>query len=170
MSAAQIAPTASRKSAERNPGASREGGGVVATINAGPASHRVLVVDDHDDTRDVFTVMLEAGGCTVFATRHAHAAYAALRNGLRPCVVLLDLHMPDIDGWAFLDGMRREPEWWAVPVVLVSGDPDQKPVAWRRGCEFLLKPIERQTCVAVVNQQCTLHRPDTARPRRRTSV
>src|SRR6476619_2203279 len=112
MSAAQIAPTPSdvEGTAETSQPNAKRGlpgkeGGVAATINAGPASHRVLVVDDHDDTRDVFTVMLEAGGCTVFATRHAHAAYEVLRNGLRPCVVLLDLHMPDIDGWAFLDGM-----------------------------------------------------------------
>jgi hypothetical protein len=54
---------------------------VAETPKSEPACHQVLVVDDHDDTRDVFTAMLEAQGFDVTPTWNAYAAYQELRRG-----------------------------------------------------------------------------------------
>ena len=82
-----------------------------------------------------------------------------MRDGFRPCVVLLDLHMPELDGWAFLDRMRDEPHLADVPVAIVSGDANQRAAAATAGCDFLLKPVRPAQLVAAVGKHCIRHRP-----------
>jgi CheY-like chemotaxis protein len=84
--------------------------------------HHVLVVDDHDDIRDAMALVLELEGCAVAPSCGVEDAFRRVQQGFRPCVVLLDLHMPDLDGWAFLKRTRHEPNLADVPVVIVSGD------------------------------------------------
>jgi CheY-like chemotaxis protein len=126
-------------------------------MNTGVTCHQVLVIDDHDDTRDVFKAMLQAAGFDVSATWSAYAAYQEMRRGFCPCVALIDLHMPGMDGFAFLDRIRIEPHLATVPVVFVSGDADEEAEARRRGCDFLLKPIERRDFIAAVDRHCHRH-------------
>jgi DNA-binding NtrC family response regulator len=57
-----------------------------------PLSHQVLLVDDHDDLRDAVTVMQEVEGFAVAPACGVEDAYRRMRDGFRPCVVLLDLH------------------------------------------------------------------------------
>ena len=135
-------------------------------MHTAPACHHVLVVDDHDDTRDVFKAMLQAEGFDVAATWSAYAAYQEMRRGFSPCVALVDLHMPGMDGWAFLERIRIEPHLATLPVVFISGDPDEEAEARRRGCAFLLKPIERRDFIAVVDRYCHRHPAGAAAVRR----
>jgi CheY-like chemotaxis protein len=122
------------------------------------ATHQVLVVDDEDDVRQAIAVTLEFEGFGVAEASGVEDAYRQIREGFRPCVVLLDLHMPDADGWVFLDRMRSEPGLIDVPVVVVSGKVDQQGRAVARGCDFLVKPIGAQTVIAAVECHCWHHR------------
>ncbi len=78
-----------------------------------------LVVEDEPDSHEVITRMLESEG---WSTRHAmngREALEELKKG-RPSVILLDLMMPEMDGFQFLDEMHRHAEWKDVPVIVVT--------------------------------------------------
>jgi CheY-like chemotaxis protein len=124
-------------------------------------SHSVLVVDDHDDSREALAVLLRADGFDVREAVCANEALAQLRDGLRPCVVLLDLRMPDMDGWALWELIRADSDQTVarIPVAFVSGDHEQRERARRAGVrEFLAKPVEPDDLVVAVARYCARQR------------
>jgi len=80
---------------------------------------RVLVVDDDRAVRVALRRTLEAEGCAVREAEHGRAALQRMEEAL-PDLVLLDLMMPEMDGFAFLDALRQHEAWRAVPVVVVT--------------------------------------------------
>lgn len=86
------------------------------------ADVRVLVVDDAAIVRDRITELLsEAGGLTVVGAARDGNEALALATSLKPDVVLLDLHLPDISGFVVLRELRRgHPD---LPVVVFTTDP-----------------------------------------------
>jgi two-component system sensor histidine kinase/response regulator len=122
-----------------------------------PHGHQILVVDDTDDTREGFAAILRGSGFTVVTAWSAEDALRQFREGFRPCIALLDLRMPGMDGWALWDRMQEEPDSAIarVPVVIVSGDIEQHERARTAGVrEFLRKPVEPAQLVAVVERYC----------------
>ena len=79
----------------------------------------VLVVDDDADTRDRLRVVLERNGWTVREAGNGIEALDRVREAC-PRVVLLDLTMPVMDGFSFLERLREEPGCSEVPVVVLS--------------------------------------------------
>jgi DNA-binding response OmpR family regulator len=122
--------------------------------------HQVLIVDDHDDIRDAMALVLELEGDAVARSSGVDDAYRQLHQGFRPCVVLLDLHMPDLDGWVFLERMRHEACLDDVPVVVVSGDASERPAVIAAGHDFIMKPFAAATLVTAIGKHCRRHRED----------
>ncbi|MCS6851997.1 MAG: response regulator [Gemmataceae bacterium] len=79
----------------------------------------VLVVDDDPSLREVCRRQLQSQGWTVLEAEHGQAALAAMRQN-RPAIILLDLMMPVMDGFEFLQELRQHPEWRTVPVIVVT--------------------------------------------------
>ena len=133
--------------------------GVMAEANA--HWHEVLVVEDEGDIRDAISHLLDF---QAFVTRSANDgghALAQLRDGYRPCIILLDLTMPGMDGPAFcreqqaLDGCRD------IPVVVVSGRDDAKEISHAVGAaDFLQKPVRVTTLLDAVDRHCRQSRRD----------
>jgi CheY-like chemotaxis protein len=88
---------------------------------------RVLVVDDDEGVRAMLGAALEDAGYQVAAAADGEAALGAVENE-PPDVILLDLMLPNVSGWDFLDAYRRSPGPHA-PVVLISA---LKPAALQR--------------------------------------
>ena len=82
---------------------------------AGP----VLVVEDDDDTREAVHRALAHGGWQVAEANNGRVALQRLAE-VKPAAVLLDLTMPEMDGFEFLDEMRKNAEWADVPVVVLT--------------------------------------------------
>ncbi len=80
---------------------------------------RVLVVDDHEDIRNTLTVALDDEGYEVRAAANGQEALKVL-DEWTPCVILLDLMMPVMDGWAFRAEQLRRQDGHAAPVVILS--------------------------------------------------
>jgi CheY-like chemotaxis protein len=86
------------------------------------SAHRVLVVDDDPDQRDVLAMLLETEGYSVEAAASGYGALSRLEQGLDPCVIILDLMMDGMDGFEFRERQTSEPDprIAAIPVVLFS--------------------------------------------------
>lgn len=83
----------------------------------------ILVVEDHDVTREVLSVLLRRRGHDARAVRSGHAAINFLRI-LRPRLVVLDLCMPDMNGLQVLRLLRSDPAHARTPVVVFTADED----------------------------------------------
>ena len=77
---------------------------------------RVLIVDDHPSFRACARALLEADGFSVIGEAEDGASALSAIGDLRPDVVLLDIQLPDMDGFAVLERLSSD----APPVVLVS--------------------------------------------------
>lgn len=118
-----------------------------------PTVRPVMLVEDDLDIRGMITMLLELEGYRVLATSDGHDALRMLREGERPCVILLDLMMPLMNGWQFRDEQTRDPALAEIPVVVISGD--------GRGAEksesihaagYLKKPIDLETLLATIER------------------
>lgn len=114
----------------------------------------VVVVEDDADIRDTFQQLLEMEGYTVRTASNGKEGLAVIREEKHPCMVILDLMMPIMNGWEFLKEQKADPELASIPVVVVTA-------AGRRDVEInlpakavLKKPIELDTLVGVVKQYC----------------
>jgi CheY-like chemotaxis protein len=79
----------------------------------------VLVVDDDAEVRQLFQRMLEPEGYTVVEAANGRIALERLRD-VSPSVVLLDLMMPEMDGFEFVAEFRGHEAWRAIPIVVVT--------------------------------------------------
>jgi two-component system, chemotaxis family, chemotaxis protein CheY len=117
--------------------------------------HPVLVVEDEPDIRDLMVAVLESEGYAVRAAAHGAEALAQLQVGVPPCVILLDLMMPVMDGWTFCREKQKHPAFAGIPVVVVSAVSKQDP---RNPCAgavvHLPKPIEIGALLAAVERLC----------------
>jgi CheY-like chemotaxis protein len=118
-----------------------------ATTDARPRT--VLVVDDDPDVRATLGETLAADGWTVLTACHGAEALARLRGehghgdasvGL-PGLVVLDLMMPVMDGWAFLRERNRDPTLRAIPVIVISGQLDVGARLAAAHATYLEKPV-----------------------------
>ena len=114
----------------------------------------VLVVDDDTNLRDLIDTLLRRAGYRVLTA--ADAATAQVR--IRTCatdLVIMDLALPGMDGFTFLDQLKRDPATQALPVLIVSAHSD---IEWQaRSAElgaagFVSKPFHVSDLVAAVER------------------
>ena len=79
----------------------------------------VLVVDDDPDLRELMSVQLKRDGWEVTTAPDGKAGLAAVAEH-KPRLILLDLMMPEMDGFGFLRMLRSRPEWYDIPVVVLT--------------------------------------------------
>ncbi len=80
---------------------------------------RVLVIDDDAGNRERLRGMLARNGFAVETAENGLAGLAAVRRAT-PSLILLDLMMPQMDGFGFLDALRAEPQFQPIPVVVIT--------------------------------------------------
>ncbi len=83
---------------------------------------RVLIVDDDADFSLLFVEILESLGIVARSARNGRVAFEQLDGGFRPDAIVLDLMMPEMDGWEFRRLQRINPELATIPVVVLSAD------------------------------------------------
>jgi CheY-like chemotaxis protein len=84
----------------------------------------VFVLEDEAPVRAVLTESLESAGYAVEAFADGQSCLVRLGDAV-PNLILLDMRMPRMDGYEFLDKLRANPDWRAVPVIIVSGLGDE---------------------------------------------
>jgi two-component system, chemotaxis family, chemotaxis protein CheY len=115
----------------------------------------ILIVDDNDDVRESFVMLLMMHGYKATGASSGFGALRRLRDGMRPAVVVLDLRLPGMNGWEVLDHMQSDPVLAAIPVVMVSGDVHEAHKAEAHGLKnFLRKPVDPEALLEAIARQC----------------
>ena len=109
-----------------------------------------LVVDDTRDIRFLMRVLLAHGGLEVHEASTGLEALQVMGDGARPDVIVLDLQMPEMDGWTTLTSLRAlvPIDDVAVVVCSVKGSVADVRRAWELGCDgYIKKPFSNETFV-----------------------
>jgi CheY-like chemotaxis protein len=103
---------------------------------------RVLIVEDHDDVASTMALLLRTLGYDVRHARDGAEALTTARDFL-PAVVLLDIGLPDMDGYEVARRLRQEAELATTRLVALSGFDGDEPRARQAGFDHqLVKPVQ----------------------------
>jgi DNA-binding response OmpR family regulator len=117
-------------------------------------SCRVLVVEDDADLREMMAQILTLEGFEAeTATDGADALTQLQAPGRYPHVILLDMMMPRMDGWAFVDRQAATPAIADIPVVVVSAAPSDR-LRGIRAAAILQKPLNIDELITAVRTHC----------------
>jgi CheY-like chemotaxis protein len=122
-----------------------------------PPDRVVLVIDDDRDIRGTLGEVLQDEGYATAAAPDGSEALKLLREGLRPCVILLDLTMPVMDGWDFRANQLRDPALSGIPVVVITaaGFRAETIRSQLGGVGFIRKPPSLDELLTAVAECCT---------------
>lgn len=115
-------------------------------------SGRLLLVDDEPGLREAVQAYLEDSGFTVDVASNANEGWDILQSNL-PELVITDIMMPQINGYQFLQKLREDPRFKALPVVFLTakGMTTDRIQGYQAGCDaYLSKPFDPEELVAMV--------------------
>ena len=108
-----------------------------------------VVIDDDRPSLDLLSAYLAGGALRVTPARDGQSGLEAVRR-IRPAVVLLDIRLPGMDGWAVLEALKADPTTRDIPVVVVS-IVDEHPRGMALGAaEYLVKPVSRDALLGAL--------------------
>jgi CheY-like chemotaxis protein len=110
----------------------------------------VLIVEDDEDLRDSVASSLRDAGFEVEMAAHGLEALARLRVGAHPAVILLDLMMPEMNGWELMATLQADPVLRSIPILVMTASgltPSSE-----RAAAVLRKPFSEARLVELVRQ------------------
>jgi two-component system response regulator MprA len=117
-----------------------------------------MIVEDDTDVREVLSELLaDEGFTTVGATngREALDRLEAAKQGALPCVILLDMMMPEVDGWQFRAAQQSDPLLATIPVVVLSARADVRRAAETlKVAGYLTKPVDYAALLRIIRGFC----------------
>lgn len=122
-------------------------------------SKTVLVVDDHDGSREAFLAFLECEGYRAIGAADAAQAFAYLRSEGAPALIVLDLILPEMSGAEFADRLKDDPSFATIPILVYSAGPNVHEAAATMGARAgLRKPASLPELIGAV-ERCTNRAP-----------
>lgn len=125
-----------------------------------PHGHVVLVVEDDDALRTEIAEVLEQDGYTVIQATDGARALQTLKQTPHVDVVLLDLWMPDMDGWTFRSEQRADPTLREVPVIVLTADASAQARAIDADA-FIRKPFDSEALSTTARRVIAEHRAES---------
>lgn len=113
----------------------------------------ILLIDDDPAIRQMMKDVLELNGYKVFTAVDGKDGITKLQQiDKTPCLILLDLMMPGMNGWGFLDFQRGHPDFASVPVVVCSAyEASAKSIGTK---PVLIKPVKLDSLLGAVRAFC----------------
>jgi CheY-like chemotaxis protein len=111
----------------------------------------ILVVEDDDDSRTLLEQLLAAQGYEVHSAQNGQEALDHLRRLRQPCLILLDLMMPVMDGWQFLSAFKRERLAPGSAVIVLSAIADKRSAQEH---PYMQKPADFARLLELVREYC----------------
>jgi CheY-like chemotaxis protein len=113
--------------------------------------HTLLIVEDEEDLREMLRDALERRGFHVVTAANGQEALAVIPQIEHLCLVLLDLFMPEMNGWDFFDAMKARKELEQIPVIITTSAPNRAPVGATR---VMQKPLSLDRVISAVQEFC----------------
>jgi two-component system cell cycle response regulator DivK len=115
---------------------------------------RILVVDDHEDNRQILRVLLASAGYVMIEAQNGETALAAALSE-RPDLILMDIQLPDLDGYEVTRRIKSNPRSHDVPIIAVTSyalsDDERKALA--AGCiAYVAKPYSPMQLLAKIKK------------------
>jgi len=120
-----------------------------------PGSPQILIVEDDRDTREMLERFLQLEGFEVRTAANGEAALHSLETSGNPCVILLDLMMPVMNGWQFREAQERDPDLRRIPVVVVTAAGSRPDVPAIHADAWLSKPVDFDKLLATIGPFCS---------------
>ena len=128
---------------------------VTRGLPAVPSStgRRVLLIDDDRSLLEIAERLLNKEGFSPVST-DSPASAAHLARVIVPDIILLDILMPEVDGWSVLRALKRDPATAAIPVVMLSIVDDRKRAIESGALGVVAKPLQRAELLRMLNSVC----------------
>ena len=121
-------------------------------------SHNILIADDNPINLKVLKSMLESKGYTITSTMDGAQALLSIQQS-PPDLIILDIHMPQMDGFQVIDALKKAPALKSIPVIFISAlsDPADKVLGFQKGAvDYIEKPFSGQEVKARVETHLKL--------------
>lgn len=106
-----------------------------------PQATSVLIIDDDPLVRQLLRGQLDAEGFRVYTANDGVEGIQLARH-LHPSVIVLDIHLPRMDGWSVMGALNEDATLCQIPVVIVSVEEQRKRGFALGACDYLVKPVE----------------------------
>ena len=119
------------------------------------AGEIILIVEDNDVLRQGLQALLEAEGFSVNTAIHGLDGLEKVKS-CPPDLILADISMPEMDGYAFFEAVRARPEWVSIPFIFLTARRGREDVfaGKKLGAEdYLIKPVTRQELVTTIRSR-----------------
>jgi CheY-like chemotaxis protein len=112
----------------------------------------ILIIEDNPAVVSTMKALLELEGYRVFTASNGLEGIEALKSIGSACVILLDMMMPVMNGWGFLDFQRGEPQFADIPVIVVSAFGEVAKSVNPQ--EIIHKPVKLDLLLSTVHKYC----------------
>ena len=133
------------------------------TEQADAATKTILLVEDQEIIAMLIAHMVKNAGYQHEHAENGQVALGMLRSGLRPDLILLDVVMPEMDGYQFLEELQRDDSLKDTPVVMLTALSDANDVlkAVKRGAmDYCTKPVDPDDLLATISRVMATHKGD----------
>jgi CheY-like chemotaxis protein len=115
----------------------------------------VLIAEDNAEVREVLEEIIRAEGAEVAAVSNGAEAWERVRQAPYPCLVLLDLKMPVLDGVGFLNMRNADPETARIPVIMLTGSIELEGREKELNIQgYVRKPFDPEALSRMVREYC----------------
>ena len=124
------------------------------TTPAQDRAHRILIVEDNEDNRIVYSTMLRHFGFAVYEAENGAEGILKARTK-HPDLILMDIAIPLVDGWEAVQRLKKDPATSHIPIVALTAHamPADRERAMQVGCDgYLAKPCEPRAVVEEVRR------------------
>jgi two-component system cell cycle response regulator DivK len=129
----------------------------MTTVQKSDSPTRILLIEDNEANRRLMADYLGYCGYNVYSLSEG-TQLASVMEQFQPQLILLDLKLPAIDGYALLEQIRQREDWQSVPVIVVSAyafQRDQRRALELGARRYLVKPIRLSQLTDVIQEELT---------------
>jgi CheY-like chemotaxis protein len=124
-----------------------------ALEHGGTTARTVVVVDDDPTVHDLLSQLLTREGYAVALAATGVEGLNLVRE-LKPAAIILDIKLPDLDGWTVLAALKGSPELADIPVIVLTIVDDRARGYALGAAEYLVKPIDRKRLRTMLEKYC----------------
>ena len=114
----------------------------------------LLIVDDEEPALSMMRALLEQKRFDVTTARDGLEAMEKIQ-GRKPDLILLDVMMPDLDGYQLCDLLKKNPEYKNIPIIIITAKSQKKDIFWARekgADEYLIKPVDPDALLKTIHK------------------